>query len=1337
MDESIKNKLRNLSPEQIRKLLGSNSPSAKTEGTENPAVIKMERREDGVYELSKAQERIWFLSQLYNRSPSYNIPLSVHLKSPAFDPVRFEKAINQLVELNENLRTTFHETEQGLVQKIHPSNQLKIEIEDLSAKEFDGKREELIEELAAEHGNRLFDLSQLPLFIVKILRLSSDEHILLFNLHHIISDGWSNSLISRDSSLLYANPEAELPRSNKFQYIDYVQWEQQWLQSEKYTRRLEFWKNYLADLPEDYHFPRDITTQNDGFEGGRVSRPIPLELHAKVGEFCKKYQSTPFRFYMSCFALLLSLYDDKHDIIIGTPVANRNQRQFQNTYGLFINALPIRLKPDTAKSFLEMFSDSEKRINDCIDNQEVPFNEIIAAVNPQRKLNENTLFSVHFSYQYFPQKNKDDEHMLLPIDYHITKFDINLLIEVAGEESVLSVTYRSQRFGEEKIDRFINHFLNLNEEVIAHPNLPVNQLSFVPEEDSSVIMGKKMDQPSQSWMPLFAETVKLQPSGIAVIDRDGIYDYNQVDRISSSLAESMILSGLTHGDIVIIQAERNYWFIVSVLACFKAGATYLPVDSKIPKGRLKHIITDSEAKLMITRHPVSEIACLDPDQVSDMEKVNSTFQSPQPEDIAYIIYTSGSTGNPKGVRVSHAALLNYTLGMMDTIGDTKYSSYAYVSATDADLGNTSLFLSLATGATLIMPSDTDIVDPTALADFFEQHPPDVMKIAPSHLSALQERWDKILPRKLLISGGEKIRPELIATIRKQSPRLQIINHYGPTESTVGTFTFEIPVDFEGEIFPIGRPLPNIEALVVDQHLKPVPKGVAGELLLGGKNLASGYSGDEKLTKEKFITLNQKTYYRTGDLVFLNKDEQVVFSGRIDRQLKINGFRTDPAEIENLIHRYGITEPVSVFSKKNIHVLSLIAAIETNRTIQTESLIQYLKNHLHPAQVPVICPVAKFPFTINGKLDVSELQELCSHAEVRYGTVLPRDTTEIKLLEIFKQALNISHLSIDDNFFEIGGHSLLAIKLITTVNREMGTHFNIAVLFQAGSIRELATLIRNERTDDGEDLPLITLIEKNNTRKIVWVHPAGGNVMSYYPLAAALADSYDSYAFVAVGQLENPDLSIKLLAEDYVSKLKERLDVKQVSLAGWSMGALIVEEMAALLEKDGIRPPVIMADQPIPSPLSVLPDEQDIILNFIEKMQLYTGQTIHIEENKPINYPSLLKEFIRVSLVPPEVPVKDFRNFIGLMVKHNQIISGHLPSAYHGPILLLKAKEKVQLKSGPELAETGLRDYGWTVFCSALQITEAEGNHISMMSPANTDVLRSYLDDWLNSVSFSV
>lgn len=1324
MSQSYKDKLKNLSPEQIRKLMAARKGGAGENAS--PSELRMERNAAQEYPLSKAQERIWFLSQMSENGALYNIPVAIRFEE-RIQLNRLQEALQRMIEDNEILRTTFHMDKGRLFQKIHQASHFEVEFEDLRTL-TSTEKEEKLNELAIEHASRSFQLEQLPLFGVKLLRLNEKQDVMLICLHHLISDGWTNMLLSMDASLY----QGEVNHKKKnYSYIDFVAWEKKWLQSDKYKTDLQFWKDALDGYDKTVHFPREKRDSGSQYAGKLHTVQWPLTLTQEVNDFCSKENCTPFQFYFTCFSILTSQYTGEQDLIIGTPVANRNKSQFQDVYGLFFNSLPMRVEVKNSITFKEQLSSTIQRVGEYMKHQEVPFTEIIKTTNPNRNTDENALFNIHFAYQHFPKKNKEEEYAWLPIDYQSSKFDINFWMEVAGDQTKLSVTYKHGSVSKAVLERFTQQFEEIVKRAIHTPEMEVKAISEVSPENQSVLEGASRIWNEKNWLALFEKTASEFPESPAIVDEFGECSYKELGKNAESLAAQLIKKGVSKGDKILLNVGRSREFITGMLATMKLGCVYIPLDEQSSTERMSFIAKDSQASWSLSYQAIPGLENLNPTEWrKDLEL--GIVEEISEKDLVYIIYTSGTTGTPKGVQVAHEALNNYVFALRDQILDIEQiKSFAHVSSLQADLGNTSIFEALGFGKTLLLPPQESLLDPLLLGSFFRKYPADAIKIVPSHLRAMQSVLADILPKKLLICGGEALRSEWVKTWTEVGgSSMQIMNHYGPTETTIGVLIHTVDSTEDHVEVPLGKPLANVKVCIVDADLTVLPFGVQGEICLGGNQISSGYVNNDEKSAKAFIQINGISYYRTGDRGFINENGQVVFKGRRDGQVKINGFRMELKEVEYLLQNQEEVQHAVAFVDEINGMKSLFVAIVSNGEKDCQSILAKLGPHLPSSVKPNIKWVDEIPVTRNGKADIEALKAM-EHTTISTSDIQPRDWMEIQILEVFQETFPHVHVNIQDSFFDLGGHSLLAIQMMSAINQKLNTQLHVNVLFNHQSVVELAKVAReiDAREIHGN---LISLVQNEGKNEHVWIHPAGGNVMCYYPIATSNKTG-STKAFMSY-QLSDEVRSISEMASAYVKELIAQHTNTKV-LAGWSMGALIAHEMACQLSKSGTPMPLVLVDQPptqTGAPKHVSYNER--LRTYLHKVHVFTDHqfdhALALEEE--VNYEVILNEFIRVQLVPSDTPLQNFKQFLDILVRHNEMVSGYVPKVYDGPVLLLKASENL-LEGQISIREYEQEDLGWGNYCSNLTLVTIPGNHITMMNAQNAPAMLEVISNWLDSL----
>jgi amino acid adenylation domain-containing protein len=1376
--KSLSERLSGLSPDQLRALLRKGRDQS-SPGVGKPP--KMERNSTGIYPLSKAQERMWFLHNLSEGMALYNNPVALRITAEV--PLNIgllSQSLALLIERHEILRTTFMVVDGQPVQQVHPQGVPEILYEDFRSFPLT-ERELKAMEVAVRHGKTPVPLDRLPLMRFKVLHLRDLEYILLINPHHIISDGWSNAQFAREISMTYAALESnQTPRFPvpEYQYVDFVQWERTWMGGTGYNEQLDFWKTQLRDLPEPLNLPVDF--QRPAIMSHRGNKEVNFLDAAetdKLRQFCQKENLTLFHLLFGCFGLLMSKYTGQNDIMIGVPVARRNQLSFQQTLGLFINTLPLRIKTSSISSAASFLEDVKKYCQQAFLRQELPFEKLIEEVNPDRNLSTNPVFQVHFVYQNIPSLYKVSGLAVKPesIDYSFSKFDLNFWVEEANEGLILSITYPSDIFLPRTVQKMLINYKILLSSVISHPGMLCGKLAYYPENERSVSIGKSQTYPEPgaalhaAWMDEFKARAAENPGFAAVRDIRQQLSYRDLDLFSDLLATNLTRLGVARNDLVGLLLPRDASLIISILGIFKSGAAYVPLDAGVPPERLRFIAADASLKFIISTGdllPVAEDAGItllpynrmvltaeDADTTARAPGPLNTF--PGPGELAYVIYTSGTTGKPKGVCVGMEQLLNYSKAVWQRMKLSPGDSFATISSIAADLGNTMIFPPLVHGGEVVIIPEEHCTDASLLAQWLENRTVDCLKIVPSHLAGLlhSSRADKLLPKKLLVLGGETCSLEIVEQVRKISPGLRIMNHYGPTEATIGSLTWEVPFQMAPGMVtsPIGYPLDNTAVYIADAELQPLPKGIPGEIILSGKNITQGYLNQPGLTEEKFGTdplRKGARIYRTGDLGRMDEEGAVAFLGRRDHQVKIRGFRVETREIEHALNSFHAVEQSVVLLPANI---SSVGSVQAAITLKDDAdfdehvlrnwLARRLPSYMIPSEIHV---VSRFPLTSNGKTDLKELNLMIMNREIGKTAAPPRDLIELRLVNIFRKVLDTESVGIGDGFFELGGHSLLAIQLFAAIEMEFDIHLPLATLFERDNVMKLAELLRG--SGGKQKISSLVSIRPGNDKILVYlVHPAGGNVLCYYELARELGSDYSVYGLQATGLTGKSVDTVSDMARLYLDEITLPDSKENVVFAGWSMGALVAFEMARqVAERFGENPRLMIIDQVAPvarsvSMINTLVDPVARMLTFAGKVAHLVGRPLGIAGDDLAGKSTLdqsgvfLKAFKAVNLVPPDMMISDFHGYLGLMIHHNEITSVCTAGTFDGKSLLVRAEDSLPPLDNEDKAPVRTADLDWGRWIMKdLTIVNLPGNHVSLIAPPFVRSLALSLMHWISS-----
>ncbi|MEI6574595.1 MAG: amino acid adenylation domain-containing protein [Bacteroidota bacterium] len=1373
-ERSLSERLAGLNPEQLRALLRK----GRDDSAPKPGKpVRMERNHEGIYPMSKAQERMWFLHTLSEGEGIYNNPVAIRMF--ALNPIDmdvFVRSLGSMMERHEILRTTFHLREGKPVQQIHTTGKPEMQYEDLRHLPL-GEREIAVRSKALEHGKITIPIDQLPLVRFTVLHLCDLEYMLLINPHHIISDGWSNALFAKEISLTYAAFENKEPSPfpvPDYHYVDFVKWEKEWIASPDCKLQLEFWKAQLADLPEPLRLPLDF--QRPAIKSYRGNKEVRIVNAAEadiIRQFCQGENITQFQLLFGAFALLISKYSGQKEIVIGVPVARRNQASFHQTLGLFINTLPLRVSIDDKISVNSYLNEIKTYCQQAFLRQELPFEKLIEEVNPDRNLSSNPVFQVHFVYQNIPSLYSVKGLTVKPesIDYSYSKFDLNFWIEEANHEMILSVTYPTDIFLPQTIQNLLHNYKILLNSVISHPEENIGDLSYFSEIEKSYCKGvsavfaENTNAEPTTWLGEFNAQVRLSPDLKALRDIRQEISFRELDKASDHIAHMLIRNGVRKNDFVGILLPREASLILTILGVFKAGAAYVPLDYNIPAARINFMAKDAGLKLIVSTEELSGSAasCGIPvlkfsEMMADQRFTMGVTENelPGPGDLAYVIYTSGTTGTPKGVCVGSDQLLNYSKSVWRRMNLTAGDSCATISSIAADLGNTMIFPPLIHGGEVVIVPDPYATDATQLSEWFERHPVDCLKIVPSHLLSLLHtvKAERLLPKKLLMMGGEKCTAEIVAKVRSLAPSLRIINHYGPTEATIGSLTNEIHFSAKAGSsgFPIGLPLDNTSVFIVDNNFKLVPKGIPGEIILSGKNIAEGYLNQPEMTAEKFAVnpfYPEERIYFTGDLGKMNEDGSVVFLGRKDHQLKIRGYRVEILEIENTLNRHPSIEQSLVIVPEDHASINFVEAaivIRQGSDFDEQAIRQWLSYYVPTYMIPSKFIVADhFPLTSNGKVDLKELRLLLK----RQGTkskmlTAPRDLTELMLLNIFKEILNQEDLGIEDNFFDSGGHSLLAIQLFAAIDKVFRIPLPLATLFQRGNVMSLAELIRKSNGIRMTN-SLVPIRMGAGKKHLYLVHPAGGNVLCYFELAKEMGHDFDVYGLQSMGLNNKKVDTVSDIARYYLDEIQLPENTEDVIFAGWSMGALIAFEMARQVKaQSGKCPRLMIIDQLAPVEESIETertpiDNVDRMLAFAGKVEHLAGHPLGITDaslrgkSSEIQSEVFLTAFKSVNLVPPDISLQDFHGYLELMIHHNEITSRCRPGTYEGKTMLIRADDSLPMFDNQLPMAIRTADLGWERLIEGnFTIENIPGNHVSIMAQPHVKNLALALMKWVES-----
>jgi amino acid adenylation domain-containing protein len=1329
--------------------------------------------------LSFLQESLWFLDQMEPGSTAYSMPEAFRLTGP-LEVEAFRRAVEELVRRHEALRTTFSMVDGEPVQVIAPEGNCHVPLVDLSDI-AEGQREAAARERAEQDAATPFDLAAGPLLRVSLLKLRQDDYVLLLNMHHIISDGWSKVILAEELSVLYdaflKGKPSPLPKLD-FQYADYAQWQREYLQGAVLDRQIDYWKRQLdgapalLELPIDKPRPPVISSQ-----GRRIPFELSETLSAQLNELSRKEGVTLYQLLLTAFHVLLSRYCRQDDIVTGSPIAGRQQVEFEPLIGFFVNTLVLRSRVERKESFRDLLARVRETTLLAYQHQDLPFERLVEVLNPQRSRAYLPLFQVMFILQ----NNAPPSLALSGLSVEpfltesaVSRFDLTLSLEERNGLLSGHLDYRDDLFNGKTIGRMAENFQALLEGIVANPGEQIGALPLLSEAEKRVL--EEWNTPILAHLgkrcihQLFEEQADRTPDAIAVVYEEESLTYRELNEKSNQLAHRLQKHAVGPDVLVGMFFERSLEMVVTLLGILKAGGAYVALDPVLPQERLLYLIEDAQVAALVTQQSLAEslpatstpTICVDSDSELLQESTCNPTSGSSPENLVYVMYTSGSTGKPKGVGIEHRQLVNYVFGLKERLGLTPGASYATVSTLSADLGNTAVFSALAFGGCLHVIAQERILSGDAMASYFMRHPIDCMKITPSHLAALQNVSDpsRVMPRRWLVLGGEASTLQWIDQLLNLVPGCAIFNHYGPTETTVGVLTFRVALDrpeTPSSTLVLGRPLPNSQMFVVDTDLRLVPIGVAGELLIGGAGVGRGYLRRSDLTREKFIRnpFGEGRLYRTGDLVRYLTDGNIEFLGRIDEQVKIRGFRVEIGEVESVLGQHPLVKACAVLATDDGSGEKRLVAYVVGESLDADELRKHLKQTLPEFMVPsVFVPMAKLPLTPNGKLDKRALPAPEPSAGSRDRVyAAPRNKLEHRLTEIWQSVLKVERVGIDDDFFDLGGHSLLAVRLFAKISNELagelpvqeaggnggGKGLRPSLLWEATTIRLLAQRLTRHKDPDPLDRPLMEVQRGGDRIPFVMLTGDWGGLGFYVRnLARKLDARQPLYALMPHDiTADGAPRTIEAMADAFLSTLRAAQPTGPYLLGGYSHSGLVAFEMAKRLQEMGERVALLFViDTGMPDPrLRYLrrtvrslaralrwSSEQEIEAFLTWKYRLFHARELWVNGLVPaVKY--YVRRFVRPS--PPVAaaePWSENQTVIGYL----RAIGQYVPAGfYSGRVTVIASMEgRASRSDDPTL--------GWSKVAADVRVLRVPGDHPTCLTE-HVDAVAGHLRSCLEEV----
>jgi amino acid adenylation domain-containing protein len=1048
--------------------------------------------------LSFAQQRLWFLDQFEPGRTHYNISKALRLRG-SFDAEVFRASAQEIVRRHEILRTVFVLQDGVPVQKVRPAADLIVPIVDLQGLAED-ELQTRVAYLARRQAQTHFDLSAGPLFRAVVLRLSRQEHMVIFTVHHIVYDAWSESILVRELGQLYQAFErggsSPLPELSS-QYADFAQWQRHWLEGGRLEQQLSYWTSRLAGAPSVLALPLDrprpaIQTHNGAAISFSVSPVLEQGLHAVA----RRYNATLFMVLLSAFNILLARCSGQRDICVGTPVAGRRSPETEALVGCFANTLVMRTELVLEDTFARLLEQVSRHAINAYDNQDVPFERIVDALKPERRLSHSPIFQTMLVLQSAKADRLalSDVEVVGDLEFNTgvcsnARYDLTVEATEHQGRFWLIFEYNTDLFDRETIARMSGQFVRLLEAIVAHPEQQIGRLALLDDAERALLLrdfnATAVPNPQGLLVhQLFEQQVRRTPHAVALVFEGGELSFEALNAKANRLARHLVTLGIKPDDRAAICMERSIEMVVALLGTLKAGAAYVPLEPDYPPERLTRMLRDAAPVVLLvhgaTKTRLSDNLCakIVVDEQQDAwsglagDDLDPASLGIRPHHLAYVIYTSGSTGLPKGAMNQHDGVVNQLLWAQQQFALTAEDKVLQKTPFGFDVSVWEFFVPLLAGAQLVMARPGGHQDPTYLADTIERYGVSVLHFVPSMLQAFLDhgRLQACRSVRHLLCIGEALTPALQERCLMLLPQVQLHNLYGPAEAAVDVTYWHCRAGEQSDTVPIGRPIANTQIHILDEFGQPAPIGVVGELYIGGAQVGRGYLNRKGLTAERFIPdpfSNQPgaRLYRTGDLARYRRNGVIEYCGRNDFQVKLRGFRIELGEIEAVLAaQQGVNEAIVVArqggggrDKRLVAYLRCRSGQQPGVASLRQALAARLPNYMIPAHFVVL---DAFPLSPNGKLDRNALPAP-EHQPPTTNYQAPRTPTQKLLGAIWAEVLKIKRVGINDNFFELGGHSLLAIELGDVVGTRTKCQIKPIDVFQYPTVKAMAEFLNEE------------------------------------------------------------------------------------------------------------------------------------------------------------------------------------------------------------------------------------------------------------------------------------
>lgn len=1301
--------------------------------------------------LSYAQQRLWFINQFEPGSAAYHMPTAVVLQGPLHVEY-LEKSLAELVKHHEVLRTIFQVGPDGEVEQVvMPEEKIEFKVMEISGADAE-ERMQSARALALREFEEPFDLSVQPPFRTCVFRLGPQEQVLLFVIHHIASDAWSQDILLSEVKRLYAGyarggePRVEPP---PVQYTDYAIWQRERLGRGVMSRQMEYWRAQLSGMKGILELPADRARMpNPSSRGIRYQVCFEDSVNCEVRKLASRENVSLFILLLTAVKVLMWRYTGEKDVALGIPIANRNRPEIERLIGIFVNTIVMRTVLSEQESFRALLRRVKETVLGGIANQDLPFEKLVEELRPVRDPRYTPLFQVMFDVQNSHLEDQSLEGLggaMHYIDRNESKFDLTLFLNF--DETTLRCTteFRSALFDLPRMMRLCGHLEELLRGVVTNLDSPVRYLPLLPASERDQIVFEwnrtQVEYQAKNIIELFEEQVGRDPFAVAVRHESATLNYQQLNERANQVAHYLRRAGVGPEIMVGICMERSVELVVGLMGILKAGGAYVPLDPAYPAARLEYIASHSAVPLILAHERTFKalpglsctlVVCWENEWEQIARENTENFAAGVAEEnSAYMVYTSGSTGTPKGVTITHEGLMNYLQWSRECYDTRTLASTPVHSSIGFDLTVTSLYGALLAGGTAIMIEQGAGVE--KLRESLESSAGKcLVKLTPSHLDALEGEVEN---DGVVVIGGEALRYEQLARLRSRMGRgVRIINEYGPTETVVGCCIYEVKVkDEESGPVPIGRPIANTGIYILDKELELAPVGVAGEIYIGGKGLARGYWREGGLTAERFVPHPWSSrigdrLYRSGDLAQYREDGAIEYIGRIDQQVKIRGHRIELGEVESVLSALNGVREAAVILRSEENGARLLAGyvvlddVAARRPQVELELKEALRKKLPEYMIPdAVVKLERMPLTENGKVDRNSLPRPIP--SIQQENTLPRNELDLRIKTIWEEVLQVPFVGRTSSFFDLGGHSLLATTLMRRLEREFNRQLPLAVLFENPTVEHLSDVIRRNEKNIPQSC-LLPLQPRGSKKPLFCVHPVGGNGLCFMQLSRLLGPDQPFFAFQVIDDRDDMEdehdefSSIEGRAARYIQALQKVQPQGPYWLGGWSFGGYVAYEMARQLVQQNQEIKILLLLD-ITTRIGRDPETGDdiaIALRLANELRdLAQLPHISLPEDGPAGTEErlqyVLDELIRTNLVDRQTDMLRLHNYLRGFRRRRQSLQVYHPGPYPGKITLIRTGDIIGAENVTPTDETR----GWAELSpQPVRVHTVPGRHHNMV-----------------------